>query len=60
MGSADKIHVMLLQEAGYYVGTESERDTAIVFAPACYVLIWVGPKQIAKETAVGDLCQSAN
>lgn len=59
MGATDEIHVVLLQEAGNYIGTESERDTAIVFAPACDVLVGIGPEQVAKETAIGNLRESA-
>jgi hypothetical protein len=55
MCSADEVHVVLLQEAGNNVWTESERDPTIVFTPASDVLVWVGPQQIAEETTVRDL-----
>lgn len=55
VSSADQIHVVLLQETRYNVGAEGEGDTAIVFAPACDVLIRIRPEQIAEKTAVGDL-----
>lgn len=60
VSTANEVHVVLLEEARDNVGSESERDTAIVLAPACDVLIRVRPKQIAEKTAVGDLklCQS--
>ena len=50
---------MLLQEAGDDVRAESERDTAVVFAPAGDVLVGVGPEEIAEKAAIGDLviCQ---
>lgn len=59
MCSANKIHVVLLQEPRHHVGPERKRDTAIVLAPASNVLVWIGPQQITKQTAVGDLHQSA-
>jgi hypothetical protein len=46
---------VFLEEARYDIGAEGEGDTAIVLAPACDVLVRVGPEQIAKQTAVGDL-----
>lgn len=55
VSTADQIHVVLLQEPRNDVGTECERDTAIVFTPAGDVLVGVGPEQIAEKTAVGDL-----
>jgi len=55
MGTTDEIHVVFLKEARYHVRTEGEGDTTIVLAPACDVLVRVGPEQITKQTAVGDL-----
>jgi len=55
VGTADEIHVVFLEEAGDDVRAEGERDTAIVLAPACDVLVGVGPEKIAKQTAVGNL-----
>ena len=55
MGTTDKIHVVFLEEAGDDVRAEGEGDTAIVLAPACDVLVGVGPEEIAKQTAVGNL-----
>ena len=55
MGAADEVHVVFLQEARDDVGAEGERDTTVVFAPAGDILVGIGPQQIAKETAVGDL-----
>lgn len=46
---------MFLQEARDDIGAEGERDTTVVFAPAGDILVGIGPQQIAKETAVGDL-----
>lgn len=53
--AADEIHVVLLQEAGDHVWAEREGDAAVVFGPACYVFVGVGPEEVAEETAVGDL-----
>ena len=55
MRTADEVHVMLLQEARYHVWAECEAHTSVVLAPSGDVLIWVGPKEIAEETAVGNL-----
>ncbi len=53
--TADKIHVVLLQEAGDDIGSEGEADTAVVLAPSGDVLVRVGPEQVAEQAAVGDL-----
>jgi hypothetical protein len=53
--AADEVHVVFLQEAGDNVGPEGEGDAAIVFGPACYVFVGVGPEEVAEEAAVGDL-----
>jgi hypothetical protein len=55
MRAADQIHVVLLQEARHHVGTEGEGDTAVVFAPAGYILVRVGPEEVAQEAAVWNL-----
>jgi len=60
MGTADQIHVVLLQETRDYIRAERERYTTIVLAPASNVLIRVGPQQIAKKTAVGNLDKSVS
>ena len=56
VGSADEIHVVLLQEARHDIGAKRKRHTTIVFAPAGNVLVRIGPEEIAEETAVGNLC----
>lgn len=55
MGTTDEVHVVFLKEARHNIGAESEGDTTVVLTPACDVLIRVRPKQIAEQTAVGDL-----
>lgn len=55
MRTADEVHVMLLQEARYYVGPECEAHTSVILAPSGNVLVWVGPEKVAEETAVGNL-----
>jgi hypothetical protein len=55
MRTADKIHVVLLQEPGNHVRTEGERDTTVVFAPSGDIFIGIRPEKIAEKTAVGDL-----
>ena len=55
MSTANQVHVVFLQESGHDIWAEGERDTAIVFTPACDILIGIRPEQIAQKTAVGDL-----
>lgn len=55
MGTADQVHVVLLQEAGNNVRTKGEGNTSVVFAPASNIFVWVRPQKVAKKTAVGDL-----
>lgn len=55
VGTADEIHIMFLQESRHHVWTKRKRDTTIVFAPSGYVLVGIGPEEIAEETAVGNL-----
>jgi len=43
MGTADEIHVVFLEEPGYDVWSESERDTAVILAPPSDILIWIRP-----------------
>ena len=51
---------MLLQETRDDVRPEGEGHASIVFAPTSDVLVRVGPQQVAKESAVGDLEMSAS
>ena len=44
MGTADEIHVVLLEEARDDVWSESEGDATIVFAPASDVLVRIRPE----------------
>lgn len=60
MRPADEIHVMFLKEARNHIGSESEGDATIVFAPACDVFVGIRPQQIAQETAVRNLDSSAS
>lgn len=59
VGTADEIHVVLLQEARNDVRPECEGHTTVVFAPAGDVLIGIRPQQVAQQSAIGDLevCQ---
>lgn len=59
MRTTYQVHIVFLEEARHHVGSECERDTTIVFAPARDVLIRIGPEQIAKQSAVRDLFKSA-
>jgi hypothetical protein len=58
--TANEVHVVLLQKTGYDVWAKREGDTSIIFAPSSDVLVRVGPKQVAQQTAVGNLCQSVS
>jgi hypothetical protein len=55
MGTAYEIHVVFLQEARDNVGAECEADTPVVLAPSGDVLVRIGPKEIAQQTAVRNL-----
>lgn len=50
---------MLLEEPRHDVRTKCEGYTPIVLAPASNVLIGIGPEQVAKKTAVGNLSSLA-
>ena len=56
VGTADEIHVVLVQELGDHVCAEGEGDAAVVLAPARHVLVGVGPQQVAQEPLVGHVC----
>jgi hypothetical protein len=43
MGTAYKVHIVLLQETRYDVWTECETDTSVVLTPSGNVLIGVRP-----------------
>ena len=55
MGAADKVHVVFLQEARYYIWAECERNTTVILTPSSDILIGVGPQKIAEQSAIGDL-----
>lgn len=59
MRTADQIHVVLLEESRDHIGSERERDTSVIFTPAGDVLVGIGPQQVAKQSAIGNLIQSA-
>jgi hypothetical protein len=50
VGTADEVHVVLLEEARDNVGSKGERDTSVVLAPAGDVLVRVGPEEVAEKT----------
>merc|ERR550532_3531628 len=45
--TANKVHVLPLQERGDHVGAEDEGDTAVVLRPPCDVLVWICPEEVA-------------
>jgi hypothetical protein len=55
MSAANEVHVVLLQEAGYYVWSKCKAYTSVILTPPSDVLIGVGPQEIAEESAVGNL-----
>lgn len=55
MGTANEVHVVLLQETGDHVGTKCEGHTTVVFAPASDILVGIGPQKITQQTAIGNL-----
>lgn len=60
VGTADQVHVMLLEEARHHVRSKGKADTSVIFAPARYILVGVGPQEIAKQAAVGDLVEQVS
>lgn len=55
MGPTDEVHVMFVKELSDHVCAESEGDTAVVFAPAQHIFVWVGPQQVAQQALVGHI-----
>ena len=55
MRPAYEIQVVLEKELGHDLVAECERDTTVVFTPAHYVFVGVGPQQIAKQALVGNV-----
>lgn len=55
VGTADEVHVVLLQETGDHVRTKRKGHTTVVFAPASNILIGIGPQKVTQQTAIGDL-----
>lgn len=60
VSAAYQVHVVLLKESGDDIWTKSEGDTTVVLGPSGNVLVWVGPEQVAKETAVWDVSWAHN
>jgi hypothetical protein len=48
MRSAYQIHIVFLEEPSDNVGSERERDTAVVFGPSGDVFIGIRPEQVAE------------
>lgn len=49
MCPADEVQVMAVEELADHVGPKSEGDPSVIFPPALYILVWVGPQQIAQQ-----------
>jgi len=58
MSTADKVKVVLVQELGNDLCTESKRHTAVIFSPTKGILVWIRPEQIAKQALVWHVCWS--
>jgi hypothetical protein len=59
VSTTNEVHIVLLQEARYDVWPKCEADTAVVLTPSGDVLVGIGPQEIAKEAAIGNLPLSA-
>ena len=46
---------MLLEESRNHIGSKSEGNTTVVFAPTSNVLVGVRPQQITEEAAIRNL-----
>ena len=55
MGATYEVEVVLVQELGDDLAAERERDAAVVLAPARYVLVRIGPEQVAEEALIGHV-----
>ena len=55
VSAADEVHVVFLQETRDDVRSKGERHTTVILGPPRYILVWIRPKQIAEQTAIGDL-----
>lgn len=40
---------MAVEELADHVSPKSEGDPSVIFPPALYILVWVGPQQIAQQ-----------
>jgi len=60
MSSANKIDIILFQEALNNSLAKRVRYTAIILAPGGLTLLGVGPKQVAKETILGHFSGSGD
>jgi len=58
VSSTNEVEVVLLQEFGHDIPPESVAYTPIVVPPARYVLLWIGPQQIAHQALVWYICGS--
>lgn len=38
---ADQVQVVAVKELADHIGSESERDAAVVLSPALHILVWV-------------------
>jgi hypothetical protein len=55
MGSADKVNVVLFEELFDDGLAECVGDASVVLTPAGLTLLRIGPKQVAKQTVLGNL-----
>lgn len=60
MSSANKIHIVFLEETRDNIRTESKRNTSIVFTPSSNILIGIRPQKITEKTAVRNISRAHN
>lgn len=60
MSTADKVEIMLFEEASDNVAAKGERDTTLVLSPSINILIRVRPEKIAEETSIWDISWTHN
>lgn len=55
MRTADQVHVVFLEESRDNVRPKGERHATVVLAPACDILVRIGPQKIAEQAAIRNL-----
>lgn len=58
MSTTYQIQIVFVQELGNNVGTESVRDSAIIFSPSHHVFVRIRPQQVTQQSLVRDVSRS--